>query len=97
MVKQRRSYTSDFKARVVLELLSGEKSLGQLCREHQIKDTVIRRWQDEFVKRAPELFERGNARSTGDEARIAELERAVGRLSLELEASKKLSNWLSSR
>ena len=92
MVKQRRSFTPEFKARVVLELLRGEKSIAQLCREHQVKDTVIRRWQEEFVKRAPELFESGRSRSASDEARIAELERAVGRLSLELEAAKKVSN-----
>jgi len=97
MGNRRRQYSPEFKARVVLELLAGDKSMAQLCREHQIKDSVINRWRQQFVERSPELFESRQQRTSADEARIAELERMIGRLTLELEASKKASNWLSSR
>jgi transposase len=35
----RRQFTAEFKAQVVLELLSGAKSSAELCREHQIGPT----------------------------------------------------------
>jgi len=95
MVK-RRVFTPDFKAQVVLEELSGVKDRATLCREHQLSPQVLRRWQEEFVARAPEIF--ATAPSRGEEQeRIGELERLVGRLTLELEVVKKASHILTSR
>ncbi len=87
-MSRRRSFTAEFKARVVLELLGGQKSLAQASREYGIKDTVLSRWKQEFIERAPQLFARGEAHSQ-EAARMAELERMVGRLTLDLEAAKK--------
>ncbi len=95
MVK-RRVFTPDFKAQVVLEELTGVKDREQLCREHQLSSQVLRRWQEEFVARAPEIFSTTPSRGE-EQARIAELERLVGRLTLELEVAKKASHILTSR
>ncbi|MBI1793228.1 MAG: transposase [Chloroflexi bacterium] len=56
MVK-RRNFSGEFKARVVLELISGKKSLAEASREYSIKDSVPSRWKQEFVERAGEIFE----------------------------------------
>ena len=53
-------------------------------------------WKQEFIERAPELFKTKHERSA-EEARIAELERLVGQLTLELSAAKKVSSLLNSR
>ena len=53
---KRRTFTAQFKAQVVLEVLSGAKSGAQLCREYNLKDTVLARWKQEFIEHAPELF-----------------------------------------
>lgn len=95
MVK-RRVFTPDFKAQVVLEELSGVKDRAALCREHQLSPQVLRRWQEEFVARASEIFATEPSRGEEQE-RIAELERLVGRLTLELEVVKKASHILTSR
>ena len=50
MGKPHRTYTSEFKVRVVLELISGKKSLGEASREYEIKDSVISRWRQEFME-----------------------------------------------
>ena len=92
---KRRSYTPEFKAGVVLEILSGQKSLAQASREHGIKDSVILRWKQEFIERSPQIFEKENSRDERDQ-RIVELERMVGRLAMELEMSKKVSRFLNS-
>ena len=93
---KRRKFSPEFKARIVLEVLTGTKSGAQVCRGHQIKDTVLSRWKQEFIERAPQLFERGD-RQGQEEERIAELERLVGRLTMELEMAKKASFLLTSR
>jgi len=95
MVKRRR-FTSEFKAQVVLEMLTAQKSAAQASREYEIKDSVLSRWKQEFIERSPQLFEQGAVQDEREE-RIAELERMVGRLATELEMSKKVSRFLSSK
>ena len=90
---KRRTFTPEFKARVVLEMLIEGKSQAQASREYGIKDTVLSRWKQEFIERSPSVFERGQGQDES-QARIAELERLVGRLTLELDAAKKLSKYL---
>lgn len=92
---KRRRYTAEFKARVVLEMLTEQKSAAQASREYEIKDSVLSRWKQEFIERSPSLFESGAVQEDRDE-RIAELERMVGRLATELEMSKKVSRFLDS-
>jgi transposase-like protein len=86
---KRRTFTPEFKVRVVLELISGEKGLLQASREYGIKDTVLSRWKQEFLERAPELFAQPQD-DRQQEARLAELERMVGRLTMQLEMAKKV-------
>jgi transposase-like protein len=86
---KRRTFTPEFKVRVVLEMISGEKGLMQASREDGIKDTVLSRWKQEFLERAPELFEQPQDNRKQEE-RMAELERMVGRLTMQLEMAKKV-------
>jgi transposase-like protein len=79
----------------MLEILAEQKSIAQASREYGIKDTVLSRWKQEFIERAPQLFEQSSSRDERDQ-RIAELERMVGRLAMELEMSKKVSRFLGS-
>ena len=50
---QRRKFTAEFKAQVVLELLSGAKSSAELCREHQIASSVLADWRATFLTQPP--------------------------------------------
>jgi transposase len=92
---KRRNFNPEFKARVVIEELTGVKTTAEICREHKLRSQIFSRWKAEFLKRAHEIF--ATQPSRGDEQqRIAELERMVGRLTMELEAAKKASNILTS-
>jgi transposase-like protein len=89
MGKPHRTYTPEFKVRVVMELIGGKKSLSEASREYGIKDTVIARWRQEFMERAPQVFEQPGSKDIQAE-RIAELERTLGRVTLQLEMAKKV-------
>lgn len=89
-----RKFTPEFKAKVALAALKGDKPLAVLCREHQLSDTVVVRWRQQLLERAAALF----AGQTPDELsrqKIDELERVIGQLTVELTAAKKLSALLS--
>jgi transposase-like protein len=93
---QQRRFTAKFKTQVVLDLLTGAKTMAQICRDHTIKDQVVRRWKTDFLDQAETIFG-GDTDRVQHLERIAELERLVGRLTLELEIAKKASEHWSSR
>jgi transposase len=91
MPRKRRSFNAEFKAKVVLELISGKKGLAEASREYNIKDTVLSRWKQEFMANATQVFEQPQDVQE-KEARIAELERMVGKLTMQIELQKKVLN-----
>ena len=93
--RRRRSFTPQFKAQVVLEVLSGLKSQAEVARQHKLKPELIARWKDIALEGLETIFRSGGRRDR-DQDRIAELERMVGRLTMELEVAKKASALLSS-
>jgi transposase len=93
-MSKHRKFTPEFKAQVVLEVISGAKSAAEICRQHNLKPQVISEWKSTFLENTPQVFQNGKSNSS-DQARIAELERLVGRLTLELEVAKKASSILN--
>ena len=96
---QRRSFSSQFKLETVVEYLQGHKPTVQICRERDITENLLYRWKQQFYERAPHLFDQNPTQPNHDAAqeRIAELERMVGRLTMELDILKKAGTLLTSR
>src|SRR5579885_93322 len=94
-----RRFTASFKFEIVRQLQSGERRLAQVCREHDLDPKMVRDWRMEVEKRGTEAFPRsfgeagpptGENRSLAEaEARIGDLERLAGQLSLENDFLKK--------
>lgn len=92
-MNKRRKFSAAFKSQVVLQLLSGEQSMAEVCRQHQLTSQMVGTWKQQFLSAAPQVFEKGDTDSD-EQARIAELERMVGKLTMELEIAKKASRLL---
>jgi transposase-like protein len=94
-----KQYDPALKTKVVLELLNGHKTLAQLCREYEVSADLVCHWRDLFVERVPQVFAdpRTSGKASQEQGRIAELERMVGRLTMELDASKKALQLLPPR
>lgn len=82
---KRKQHNADFKARVAMAALSGEKSLAELSSEFGVHATMISTWKQELMKRASELFRRGSKAPTIDDAQkvIDDLHRKIGQLQVE--------------
>ena len=88
-----RKFTPEFKAKIALAALRGEATMAELCRKHQLSDSVIGRWKLQLLQQAHQIF----AAATPDDAqrqRIEGLERLIAQLTVELDAAKKLSAML---
>lgn len=88
MVRTRRNFSAEFKAKVVLEIISGSKTAAEVCREYNLKPDLVSHWKNQFMSNAAQVFEDG-PKVDPQQARIEELERLAGKLSLELEVAKK--------
>jgi transposase len=78
---KKRAFTRDFKLRVMREIEAG-KSQAAAAREHQVPANTISKWLGQYRKYKDRAFA-GNGNAYTDEARFAELERMVGRLTME--------------
>ncbi len=88
MARTRRNFSAEFKAKVVLEIISGSKTAAEVCREYNLKPDLVSHWKNQFMINAAQVFENGT-KVDPQQARIEELERLAGKLSLELEIAKK--------
>jgi len=93
-MRKNRSYQPQQKAQAVLQVLNGTKSAAQVCRDLNINENLLSRWKQQLLTHAALVFERQSEASEKDE-QIAELQRLVGRLTLELEVAKKASQLAS--
>ena len=87
---KRRRFTPEFKAELVLEVLSGGSSQAEVCRRHNLNENQLSQWKRHLLENTSALFETTDKRSSADEKRIAHLEQLVGRMAVALDIQKKL-------
>ena len=88
-----RSFSFELKRQAVEELLSGQSSAAQLCRRHNIGYSVLYHWKKQY---SLGKFNNEPIQEAALKDRVAQLERLVGKLTLENEFLKKgLQNSLS--
>ncbi len=85
----KRKFTAEFKAKVVLEILSGEYELGEIARGYDISPNQLRTWKAAFMEKAPTIFEESKAareavrREEEQKAEKASMLKTIGQLTLE--------------
>ena len=86
----RKSFSPEFKARVIKALWLGIKTIGQLASAYDVHPNQIRRWERVAQAGLLRSFTDKRSQETEDkDKRIAELERMVGQRTIELEWLKK--------
>lgn len=93
---KRRSFNAEFKTKVVLEAISGEKEINQLAKEHSIAPNLIRNWKNEFLSNASSVFDTKRDAEVTEKLREIEdekeeLTKKVGQLTMQVDWLKKKS------
>jgi len=52
----KRTFAREFKRQVASQALAGEKGVAQLCQEHGLCQTLVRRWRDQYQSGATTGF-----------------------------------------
>ena len=91
MTTTRKQYSPQFKARVALEAIRGEKTLSQLGSQFKVHPMQIAKWRKAAIDQLPDLFVDGRTRKPpGTEADSSDaLYQEIGRLKVELDWLKK--------
>ncbi len=84
MSKKRTCHSEQFKAKVALAAVRGDKTLGELVQQFQVHPTQISTWKQHLLDRVPELF--ADRRKKREQERISTdaLYQQIGQLSMEL-------------
>ena len=90
---KRSQIASEIKVRAVLELLKGQKTAVEIASGVPCHPTLLKGWKERFVAGAPKIFE---TKKVEDEKvqKLEELERMVGKLAVQNEFLKKVSDSL---
>jgi putative transposase len=96
MSKRRRNFTKEFKAKVALAAVRGDKTTAELASKFGIHTNQVSSWKKQLLEGAADLFADGRSRnqdtSAADEQELYE---QIGRLKMEVEWLKKKSAELS--
>jgi len=96
MSRTRKTFTSEFKAKVALEAIKGYKSTNELAREYQVHPNVISNWKKEVLQSLPEIFNsKRGPRSEPNGELIEQLYRQIGKQQVELDWLKKKLNTIT--
>lgn len=90
-----KQFTPEFKARIALLLVSEKMSVSEVCSKYKLKSQTVSRWKSELIKKSPQAFGSKSSGSEGESEKVAELERLIGQLTMEIAILKKATNLWS--
>jgi len=88
-MKKRKTHSSGFKTKVVLEALQERETIQEIGKKYDIHPNQISTWKSQFLSGANSVFEKGIAKSD-DEKEKTELFKKVGQLQMEVDFLKKV-------
>ena len=82
MRRPRRTHSPEFKAKVALAALRGDKTLAELAEQYDLHPMQISEWKTQLAESAGLVFARGKSPSTGEET-LKALQAKIGELTME--------------
>ena len=83
-MKTRRRFTAEFKAKVALEAIRGERTISELATKHQLHPNQITHWKRQAVENLAKAFDdRASDTQVGREAEVTKLHAKIGQLVVE--------------
>lgn len=80
----RRRFTGEFKARVALEALRGDKTVQEIAAKHKVHPNQVSAWKRQASEGLSQVFSNGADRGLQDrEAEVHDLHAKIGQLTVE--------------
>ena len=90
MKGKRRQHGAEFKARVALAALKGDKTINEVAAQYEVHPVMVATWKKEALAGLAQVFARRSRKAEASaEAQQAGLYEQIGRLKVELDWLKK--------
>lgn len=76
----KKSHTNEFKAKVVLAALRGDRTLSELASEFGVHPITIGLWKKAVIQGLPRLFEGGSSSNGKEKEQAALIEKLYGKI-----------------
>ena len=83
MKRKRRNHSPEFKAKVALAAVRGDRTLADLAEQFDVHPNQIQDWKKRLLSNAEQLFENGSRAGKDPEAEIKELHAKIGELTMD--------------
>lgn len=83
MSKKRRNHSPEYKAKVAMAALKGDKTLSELAAQYEVHPTQITQWKQQLRQNAADVFQHGKQGQSKEEGKVAELHAKIGQLTME--------------
>lgn len=95
-MSKRKNHSPEFKAKVALEALKGERTVSELASQFGVHPTMIHSWKRALLEGASGVFERGGKKPPEiNEEQVKELHAKIGELAVANDfLSRKLEPWI---
>ncbi len=97
--RKSRKHSPEFKFKLVIEALRSERTRAEIAREHDITKSLLYKWEQAFLEKGADVFRSADSQAqelVERDERIGDLERLVGRLTLDNDVLKKFETQLNS-
>ena len=83
MRRKRRNHSSNFKAKVAVAALKGDKTQAELAEQFDVHPNQITDWKRQLLENADQVFGRAENQGSDSEPKIKELHAKIGQLTME--------------
>ena len=92
-MQKRKKYPKEFKARVALEAIRGEKTIAEISSEYEVHSNMVTKWKKQLKDNMSDIFIRKNEQEPDAERKIDNLYKEIGRIQVENAWLKKSSDF----
>lgn len=90
MARKRTNRSKDFKFRIALEAVKGEKQIAEIAEEYHIHPNQVSQWKKQLLENGAELFSAHSAHAEKEhEADLERLYKTVGKQQVKIDWLKK--------
>jgi transposase-like protein len=94
----RRRHSAEFKAKVALEAIKGERLINEIAADYHVHPVQIQQWKKQIIENLPAVFGRKPDKQAVDNEQLtAQLYQQIGQLKVEVDWLKKKSDQLRLR
>ena len=92
---KRKRFSSDFKARVAVEAIRGEKTISEIASKYEVHPNVVGQWKKRALESLPDIFSGKQKTKSAEESELRDrLYQQIGQLQVELDWLKKKTGFI---